>query len=164
MDYLHTRNSGPYPVISEQLINSQVEILGSSKNQTQVFEEFQKVQPEIVSFIISPTFDILSSAEKDYLCFLVIVIYKSAEQTYEIPPILIDDILDYEESNWKLYEEKGGAADTFSIFYPNYPEEDLLAFVEDSVNPDENELVTATGQIPLFIGLKSVIDCIAKRN
>jgi len=44
------------------------------------------------------------------------------------------------------------------IFFKNYFQEDLLAFVEDSLIEEEEGLVTKVGREPMFVALKSIID------
>ena len=46
------------------------------------------------------------------------------------------------------------------VFFENYQQEDLLAFVEDSLIDDEDEIVTKVGREPMFVALKSIIDCL----
>ena len=48
--------------------------------------------------------------------------------------------------------------DRMDIFFENYSQEDLLAFVEDNLVEDEDSLVTKEGREPMFVALKSVID------
>ena len=43
-------------------------------------------------------------------------------------------------------------------FFKDYPQEDLLAFVEDSLVQDEDSEITNEGRDYIFIALKTIID------
>jgi hypothetical protein len=44
------------------------------------------------------------------------------------------------------------------VFFKDYPQEDLLAFVEDALADDEDSEVTKEGREPMFVALKTIID------
>ena len=48
--------------------------------------------------------------------------------------------------------------DRLNVFFEKTSQEDLLAFIEDSLLEEEEELVTKVGREPMFIALKSIID------
>ena len=45
-------------------------------------------------------------------------------------------------------------------FFKDYPQEDLLALVEDSIQQDEDNIVTPVGREIIFVACKSIIDTI----
>ena len=50
------------------------------------------------------------------------------------------------------------------VFFQDYFQEDLLAFVEDSLSEEEEEMVTKIGREPMFVALKTIIDCWCDSN
>ena len=44
------------------------------------------------------------------------------------------------------------------VFFEDYAQEDMLAFVEDNLVEDEDSTITKEGREPIFVALKSVID------
>ena len=65
-----------------------------------------------------------------------------------------------EEKNWELLDNirELRFRDRMTVFFDNSDQEDLLAFVEDSLVDDEDSFITKEGREPMFVALKSVID------
>ena len=67
-----------------------------------------------------------------------------------------------EERNWTLLQssKSNNFQERLNPFFENYPQEDLLAFVEDALADEEDDgLLTREGREPIFITLKSILDC-----
>ncbi len=131
---------------------------------------FAEAQPALAAWLVSDTFDILTEAEREYLLYLALVIWKAAtEVAGELPVADAARIGELEERNWAVLNETkaGSFRQRLDPFFENYPQEDLLAFVEDALaideesNEDAPELeVTREGREPLFIALKTMIDAL----
>lgn len=67
-----------------------------------------------------------------------------------------------EEKNWELMNEVTAKRfrDRLDRFFEQYPQEDLLAFIEDALADDEDgeSIVSPESREPIFIALKSMID------
>ena len=72
------------------------------------------------------------------------------------------DLANNEEANWELLHEqpKGTFRDKITPFFENNEQEDLLAFVEDTLEQEEDSPVTTVGRDVIFISSKTVIDSI----
>ena len=148
--------------ISEKIIDRVAEEIGGSE---EAFKEatidLSMEQPNIAAYIFSDNFDLFTVAEKQYFLFLVLVVFKSIKGELEsLPRTTAEDLGKFEEKNWQLINEVTSKQfrDRLNVFFDNTPQEDLLAFVEDSLLEEEEELVTKVGREPMFIALKSIID------
>ncbi|MFK8007798.1 MAG: hypothetical protein AB8H03_15575 [Saprospiraceae bacterium] len=148
--------------ISEKIIDRVAEEIGESE---EAFKEatvdLSMEQPNIAAYIFSDNFDLFTDAEKQYFLFLVLVIFKSIKNEADNLPRVSAEVLGkFEEKNWELINEVTSKQfrDRLNVFFKNTPQEDLLAFIEDSLLEEEEELVTKVGREPMFIALKSIID------
>lgn len=155
-------------MISESTIE---QVLQGFENQTTDFEaavqEFGERQPALLSFLVSDTDGVLTEDEQDFMLYLATVIFTAVEKEREdIPTYSPDEIAEAEEKNWELLDSTRGKSfrEQLDVFFENYPEEDLLAFVEDALAAEaededgESFSMTEESQEPMFINLKTVID------
>jgi hypothetical protein len=72
-----------------------------------------------------------------------------------------DELSVAEEKNWELLESITAKRfrDRLDVFFKDNKQTDLLAFVEDMLLDEEDELLTKEGREPMFVILKSIIDC-----
>jgi len=149
-------------LISENIIEAIAEEIGNSEQSfKEATVELSEEQPTVSGFIFSENFDLLTQAEKEYFLFLVLVIFKSIKKSgVAITTTTEQQLGRHEELNWELLNEVNAKKfrDRMDIFFKNYFQEDLLAFVEDSLTEDEEELITKVGREPMFVALKSIID------
>ncbi len=132
---------------------------------------FAEAQPVLAGWLVSDSFDILTEAEREYLLYLALIVWKAALEAQEVLP-RVDEarISELEEHNWTILNSTQGKTfrDRLTPFFEAYPQEDLLAFVEDALAIDEfseqeelpEQVVTREGREPLFIGLKTMIDAL----
>ena len=149
-------------LISENIIDAITEEIGSSEASfKKAVMELRKEQPAVTAYIFSENFDLFTQAEKEYFLFLVLVIFESIKREVKtLEEITADNLGKYEEINWQLLGDVTAKKfkERMDIFFKNYFQEDLLAFVEDSLIEEEEELVTKVGREPMFVALKSIID------
>jgi len=152
------------PFISEQIIDSITEALDSHENNyDEAIGDMQAQQPILFSYLLSESFKLLTGEEREYLLYLALVIWKATNtQEIEVPVLDSEKIEEIEEKNWTLFNENTarGFNDKLNVFFENYPQEDLLAFVEDALVDDEDSFVTKEGKELLFIGLRTTIDAL----
>jgi hypothetical protein len=155
-------------IINDTAIDAVIESLDTFE---EIFDrhvdDFVKKQPVIASFLESENTGILSDEERDFLEYLALVIYKCVEKVHpNLPAVTEEQIGEAEEKNWDIMENSKGKSfsDKIDPFFENYKQEDLLAFVEDSLvyDPDDEEanleFLTDEGREPMFITLKTIID------
>ncbi len=130
-----------------------------------LLDGLEKDQPAIINWIFSESFDILSQEEKQYFLFLslVIIVAISEEMPIEesIGPKVIEET---EEQNWEVFTSQSSKEfrEKVNAFFDQYPQEDLLAFVEDALEMEhEDQVVSNIGRPPMFIALKTLIDVLA---
>jgi len=150
------------PFIGEDIIDGVTEALSDNeKYYDETVAEMQGKQPILFSYLLSESFKLLTKEESDFLFYLAVVVWKSAdEQVQELPILMSDNIEEIEEKNWAILNESKARQfrDKLDAFFEKYPQEDLLAFVEDALVDDEDSFVTKEGRELLFIGLKTTID------
>jgi hypothetical protein len=151
--------------ISEDYIDKAAELISASeKALAQAIEEMQEDQPILLAYCFSENFDVFTNQEKEYMLYLVLVIWKSVELAgADFKEITEEEISKGEEANWTLFTEQKAKTfrDKLTPFFEDYPQEDLLAFIEDSLELDEEseeEMITAEGRAALFISLKTIVD------
>ena len=122
---------------------------------------FAAEQPALLALIFSDEYMFLTGPEREYMFFLTLVIWKSViKHRGQIRTCSQKEIAGIEEKNWELLnlQKAGNFRERLNVFFENYPEEDLLAFVEDSIAVDDESMITKAGREPLFIVLKTQVD------
>lgn len=151
--------------VSEEVIDTiTVQLDGSATIYEEAVEELREEQPAILAYLFNEELKVLTLKEKEYLLYLILVIWKSIETIVEesIAKVSADAFTQREEENWSILDgqKKKHFRDKLDVFFDGYPQEDLLAFVEDAlVEEEEDDLVTNEGREALFVILKTVLDC-----
>jgi len=151
--------------ISESIIDKILTQLETDQSKMDKFlDQLTDQQEYIVAYLLDEDGEtVLSEDEQDYLIFLAIVIWRSfIEAGAKLPEINMEQLNETEDKNWGLINESSSALfyERVSPFFEGYPQEDLLAFVEDSVNADDDDdnTISSIGKEPVFIKLKTLID------
>ena len=149
--------------VSENMIDAVILELEEADFEQEVAILGEK-QPVLLGYVLSEDFELLTNEEREWLLYLVLVVWKATEKVYEkIGPLSKNALETAEEANWERLEPVTAKRfrDRMTPFFDNYDQEDLLAFVEDSLTEDEEDteaVVTKEGREPMFVALKSVID------
>ena len=147
--------------ISETLIDQIAEQPNEEDSQEELFREIAAKQPVLLSFLVADNLQVLTAEELELLYFLTAIIWKAITTIHPESPLIDQDTLGKaEEENWALLESniRGTFSERITPFFVNYPQEDLLAFVEDALIFDEESQVTNEGRTYLFVVLKTLID------
>lgn len=153
--------------VNENIIEKAAEKLGSSETVfRESLEKFNKTQPEILAYFFSEDTHAFTNPEREWMLFLLLVILEATEPFFEEYGITEELVLATEEENWELLQSSKGKTfrERSDVFFEKYPQEDLLAFVEDSVTDDEDGNISKEGREPLFIMLKTIIDVLIGVN
>lgn len=127
-------------------------------------DAFAKNQPMLSAWLFGDTFSALKTDEKGFLEYLTLSIWLSVQEIQKEIPTVSEDLIGSREERNCTMMEASKASDfrkKLNVFFEDYPQEDLLAFVEDALLEDEdneNGLVTKGGRDLMFIALKTVID------
>jgi hypothetical protein len=161
-------------MIAPEIIDILAEKYGefTSEQTDEKLKEIELKQPSIFAYLTSEdeTY-LLGNAEKDILYYLSIVIWEAVKQELEMPQRLSMKVVDkIQFENWTVLEEythpKGQSLDDFFEPIIGYHEQaELLYFICDGIenaNEDE-EIITKDSLLPIFIMLKTVVDCLLKK-
>lgn len=143
------------------------EVIETYANEEEAYEEtlseIMDQQPALLAFLAQESNDVLTEEEKDILWYIILIIITSARRFGESVGEISDVALgNNEETNWEILHEqpKGTFREKLTPFFENYDQEDLLAFVEDSLEVEDDSPVTSVGRDVIFISAKTVIDSI----
>ena len=147
-------------IIEEKTIEESIELLSDKEMYHQFFEETVTENSGLVAYLSAEGFNILTEEEKDLMWYCALVLLHSWKKiTGDFPSISNDDIEDAEEANYDIVGEKQiKFKEVADLLFEEYEQEDLLAFVEDTLTPDEEDFITPVGRKVLFISLKTIID------
>ncbi len=149
--------------ISESIIDQKSEAIGEAENLNDYIQNLKAKQPALLAYLFSEGFDLLTQSEKEYTMFLALVIWESVHELHPDQE-LVDptDIEKIEDQNWENLSDKKDQKfrDKLTVFFENTEQEDLLAFVEDALVQDEDDMISNDGREYVFIALKTIIDCL----
>lgn len=143
-------------MITESYIEAYIESLEDEIDDRFLQEE------ELLAYLTSDNIDALSEEEKKILFFCCEVIFNSYKEMHgdfpEFDPMYFEEC---EEKNWTTRESHTKWEDCLNDFFNNYQEEDLLAFVEDTLAEEsEGQIITNIGKEIIIVACKSYIDSI----
>lgn len=151
--------------VTEAVIDLALEQLDANpQTAQQAMRDIEKEQPVLWAWFFSENFDLFTPDERAYLQYLALVIWKASRQVLGPRPVVNEEqISQAEDHNWEMLEgvKSHIFRERMTVFFDHYPQEDLLAFVEDALLDDEDTIVTREGREALFITLKTVIDLLA---
>lgn len=150
--------------VSEKIIDGIAEQFGDDeKVYENAVEDLQRRQPILLAYLFSENFEVFTQSEREFMIYLLLVIWRSMEEVHgPLGKVTEAQMEVAEENNWTLINEVRGGRfrDRLDVFFDQTPQEDLLAFVEDALVEDEDDLVTPEGREAMFVSLKSMIDCL----
>ena len=156
-------------MVSEKTIEPIIAHFGSGEvDYERAIREFSGRQPAIVSFLLADHEGALTDHEQELLVYLATIIFRSVEaEEGELPKATPEEVAHAEEINWELLGSSKARSfrERLDVFFRNTPEEDLLAFIEDSLVDDEEaetQIVTPEGREPMFVLLKTVVDVLTE--
>jgi hypothetical protein len=149
--------------IDDKLIDAAVDVISDDDDKyDEVLADLEKKQPAILAYLNDDDSTAFSEEELDYIHYLLLIMWDSVRRVHpDMPAITAEDISAAEEVNWSKLEnvESKRFKDRLDIFFDTANQEDLLAFLEDALQEDEESFVTKEGREPIFVLLKSIIDC-----
>ncbi len=152
-------------MIAEKVIDQVVErFAGKPADLSHVYKELAAEQPAIISMLYSTDLKTLTDEETDLLFFIVAVIYESIKNKKGLPAqVMPEELETADDANWgkMMTAGNGNFRERITPFFDEYPQEDLLAFVEDALLDDDDQVVSGIGREAIFVTAKTVIDVLS---
>lgn len=150
--------------IKEDKIDQALEVISESDERYEAaLKDLELRQPEVMDYLQDEEHTLaFTEDEQDYILYLLLVIWEAVRQVHpDLPGVSLEALNQAEEANWNklegLTEKK--FRDRLDVFFDSTNQEDLLAFLEDALQEDEDSFVTKEAREPIFVLLKSIIDC-----
>ena len=130
----------------------------------ELIQELGEHQPDALAYILSKDFEALGDEENEILLLDTLMLWQIVNQGFETINVPNSDKVDQLQfDNWKASEElkptKGQSFDDFvEPMIADYPEDELLYFVLDTLIDDEDEDMNSESNLPIFIALKTLCD------
>ena len=152
-------------MISEKLIDKVVDRFAAKPDDlSNVYKELAAEQPAIISMLYSTDLKTLTEAETDLLFFIVAVLYESIKaQRGQLDGVEPEQLEVADDSNWAkmMSAGNGNFRERITPFFDDYLQEDLLAFAEDALLDDDDQVVSGIGREAIFVTAKTVIDVLS---
>jgi hypothetical protein len=154
-------------IITENIIDG---LMDKYENEAAYLEELKKMaeqQQDLVAFIDQENYTLLTVDEVALMEYLTVIIYSASQSVTNKKLFITGKQLEKcEEENWDIFNATNtkNFAKILDRFFENYPQEDLLALVEDSLQPEDDSIVTPVGREIIFVACKSIIDSIHLQN
>lgn len=149
--------------VPEEIIDEVLEELGDSTElPADALDRLREEQPVVLAYLFTENFNAFLRQEKEYLLYLLLVMWEATKRVNEqIPEVTEDGLSQAEEANWDTLQEVSSKRfrDRLDVFFADTQQEDLLAFIEDSLLDEEDGFVSKEGREPMFVILKSILDC-----
>lgn len=152
--------------ITESTIDHTIEKFENQQYYFQKLDEILNEQKDLISLISAENQSLLSKEELSLLEYLTLIIYfSSKEGAKNLANIKGKDLEEAEENNWETFNSVSGSfSKVLDKYFDAYPQEDLLSLVEDTLQPDEDQIITNVGREIVFVVCKSIIDVLHQSN
>jgi len=155
-------------LVDEKIIELVIESLEDNNKLIALEGRWEQDFPSISDYLYQDNFSLLIEEEKAYLIFIIAVIFLSWEEKFgsfekDFKPKALEKI---EEANWeKLNNSKGKSfREKLDVFFNGHSQEDLLAFIEDSVQEDDEQMVSSAARDIIFICATTILDTIIDKE
>jgi hypothetical protein len=167
-------NTNAMSFVPEHIIEDCALQIGESPEKAEaLLKAMGAAQPALLPFIAGDESEsAFTQAEREYLLYLLLVVWNAWDAVHGRQPFISPEALsEAEEKNWELLEATPAKRfrERLDVFFAHSTQEDLLAFLEDMLaEPEEDEgddtelSVSREGREPMFVLLKSVVDCLEK--
>jgi len=151
-------------MVPEQIIENTIAKFENDRESYEAaMKEMMDGQPALVAFLSQESNDVLTEEEKDILWYITLILISSTqEDDYQVGELEHEALADNDEANWEILHDqpKGNFRDRVTVFFEEYEQEDLLAFVEDTLELEDDSPITTVGREVIFMSAKCVIDSI----
>jgi len=154
-------------IITENIIDG---LMDKYENEAAYLDDLKTMaeeQQDLVGFIDQENYSLLTIDEVALMEYLTVIIYSASQSSSDKKLFITGKQLEKcEEENWDIFNATNtkNFATILDRFFENYTQEDLLALVEDSLQPEDDSVVTPVGREIIFVACKSIIDSIHIQN
>lgn len=120
---------------------------------------FMERYPNIVHYIFSDNFALLSKEEREYFEYLAWIQLKAIEYTQVVKDDAQPELIgETEEKHWEILQttEKLPFRERMTPFFDTYDEEEALAYIEDSLVEDEGFELSKEVKELIVVGLTTI--------
>lgn len=150
--------------IKEHHINAVLDLIDQDDfNMEEAMKNVDQTLSNILSYSLSDNFELLTDEERDYFDYLgLTILISSLNNIPDIEDKEHDDIAKIEEGMWEKMETQKSKDfnKRLDVFFKGTEEEDLYAFIEDGLTPEDNDFVSAAGRELMFVGLATMIEAL----
>lgn len=150
--------------IKEQNINAVLDMIEEDDfDMEAAVKKIDTSLPTILSYSLSENFDLLTEEETDYFKYLgVTILIATLNNIDSIKDKSEDDIDAIEEKVWAKMELNKSKKfnERINVFFEETKEEDLMAFIEDGLTPEDNDFVSPAGRELMFVGLATMVEAL----
>lgn len=148
-------------LIQEDQIDQLLETLNDPIQVESAMKSLEQTAPKYMAYVFSEDSKLLQAAEQDLLTYITAVLWSTVKaDNWADAGLSEEEIGEMEDKNWDLLQ--GAKAKTFrdrlDVFYEDYPQEDLLALVEDLLVVEEEDEISKEGRDHVFILCKTFLD------
>lgn len=148
--------------IKEKHLNAVLDMIEEDDfNMEAALKKIDQTLPTVLSYSLSDNFSLLTDEEKDYYEYLVVTILITVLNNMEsIEDKSEDEIEAVEEKVWAKMETSKSKKfnEKINVFFEDTKEEDLMAFIEDGLTPEDNDFVSSAGRELMFVGLTTMVE------
>jgi len=148
--------------ITEEDIDKYLLQLESEQMVSESLAELLQAEPAACAAVFSKDIDVLLEQEKGLLTYIATALWTTVKgEGYTTSELKPEEIETIEEKQFELFQaQKGSFRDRLDIFYKDYPQEDLLALVEDLLESEaeEEDALTKEGKELIFIKCKTLLE------
>jgi hypothetical protein len=126
-------------------------------------EALMSAQPAYAALLTDEGYELLSEDEYELCWFVSTVIYTSFTNVNGVQKqVEQKNMEELEENNWTIMEGKPNESfrERLTPFFDNTKQEDLLAFLEDSLESDEDITVSPPGRELIFVAAATLIEAL----
>lgn len=129
-------------------------------------DKIAKEEMGISALLTDDNLKLLNEEEFDLLWFMSTIVYGSFTSMNEIKDISAKSLESIEEKNWNLMSVIKGTdfKSKLDVYFEKYTQEDLLAFIEDSLAPDEDLEINSAAREVLFVASITLLDALISHS
>lgn len=154
--------------VNEEIIDLAIVQLEDESLLLAIEERWSEHYIAVDNYLRQESFELLTVEEITFLKTIISIIWISWEHVHGsiASDLNARQLEKIEEANWQNFHssKEKRFRDKLNVFFEDHPQEDLLAFVEDSLEDDEEQMVTGPARDIIWISAVSFIDALIQHS